>query len=338
MPNALLTRQCPQQRRSTPRSLSLSLLKAVAILLLLPPLGLRAAEVTLSYAGSERLPDVVVDGRPAVIHTQGLFVTDAHYYVTGRLERNTRRALFLVFDRSSPGHYDVVDITPRARQASGREGSAASPSRATVTLDHPGGFDSDGRAFWIPVARSQPRGPTAILRLEHDPKQPPSKWRRQIAFRVDDHIGALAWDATTGRLYGANWDTQRVYAWSANGTELAAIARTDMVAGQRDWCLAVQDWKGLSGSQLFPPGILVAGGIDKRPDRDATESSAVVQWLDPIRRRCLAQVRLGPVPDYAGTATREGLAWHDDQLYLLPADLGRGATILRYRSFNRDPE
>ena len=85
MPIDLPAHQCPQQRRSTPRSLSLSLLKA--ILLLLPSSDLRAAPVTLSYAGRERLPDIVVDGHAAVIHTQGLFVTDAHYYVTGRLER-----------------------------------------------------------------------------------------------------------------------------------------------------------------------------------------------------------------------------------------------------------
>jgi hypothetical protein len=300
-------------------------------LLLLSPSVLQGAPVTLSYAGSQRLPEVVVAGCAAVIHVQGLYVTDAHFYITGRLERDTCRALFLAFDRTSPNHYDVLDITPPAGPALGEDNSAANRPRAASRLDHPGGFDSDGRAFWIPVAVSRPRGPTAVVRLEHSAGQPPSKWHWHIAFRVDDHIGALAWDAVTGRLYGANWDTRRVYTWSTDGEERAAIARADMVKGQPDWSLAVQDWKGLRDSRLFPPGTLVAGGIDKGPSRNAALSSAVVEWLDPIRRKRLAQARLGPAPHHPGAPTREGLAWYHDQLYLLPSDLGRGATILRYR-------
>ena len=82
----------------------------LAIVLLLSPSALREAPVALSYAGSQTLPEVIVDGRPAAIHTQGLFVTATHFYVTGRLERSDRRSLFLAFNRDAPDRYDVVSF------------------------------------------------------------------------------------------------------------------------------------------------------------------------------------------------------------------------------------
>ena len=58
-----------------------------------------------------------IDGDPAVIHTQGLYVDDEHFYVTGRFEKTPKRALLLRFERSDPQRYEYIDITPRARQA-----------------------------------------------------------------------------------------------------------------------------------------------------------------------------------------------------------------------------
>lgn len=266
------------------------------------------------HESSQRLPNVEVDGRPAIIHTQGLYVTDRHFYVTGRLESPPARALLLRFEREPPHRYEYRDMTPQA------------PNGASARLDHPGGFDFDGTSFWIPIAVSAPTPPTAIMRVEVQPDAPLQRWRTRVAFYVADHIGALAWHAHEHRLYGANWDTRQVYAWSPSG-ELAA--RTQQ--SRPYWRLAIQDWKGATGTPWPRPGVIVAGGIDKSSGRAPDESPAVVEVLDPGRGHRLARVRLPTLPDHDGPVTHEGLALRGGRLYLLPGDLGRNAVVLGYR-------
>ena len=279
----------------------------------------RSVRLEPRFAGSEAIAEFSIDGAPARIHTQGLFVTDAHYYVTGRLETEPRRALLLRIDRGDPRRVEHIEVT----------GSAAAGSSGGDRLDHPGGFDFDGRDFWIPVSASHPGGTTVILRVPCRPDRPLADVHGRIAFRVADHVGALAVDRWTGRLYGANWDTETIYVWDFDGTELERIPRGEMVPDDPGWALAVQDFKGVG------PDRILAGGVDKSEDRPAAGSRAVIELLDVRRRVRLARVRLESPPGTSDVVTREGLAVLGDHLFLLPRDLGREAAVLRYHLDHR---
>lgn len=268
----------------------------------------------LSFEGEQRLPDFKITGRPARIHSQGLFVTKRHYYVTGRLETNPRWAVFVRFERKDPRRVEYVDVTQKV--ASGG---------SELRLDHAGGFDFDGHDFWIPISASRPNSHTVVLRFPHDPDKPLADQHGKVAFRFNDHIGAIAVDRSAGELYGANWDTRITYRWKRDGTVVEKIPRTGLVKGNPGWALAVQDWKGLDEHRIL------AGGIDKSNSRTPNVSQAVIALLDPRSRAVLSLVRLARPKSSKHVVTHEGLARFGDQLFLLPDDLGDGARIFRYR-------
>lgn len=271
------------------------------------------------FEGSDPLPAVRIDGLEAVIHTQGLFVTKDHYYVTGRLETEPKRAFFLRFHRQELERYETIDITSDSTPGSEK------------TLDHPGGFDFAQGSFWIPVASSTPHGPTVILRIAMRPREPLANWSPRIAFRVDDHIGAICYEPATSTLYGANWDTRSVYAWDTSGKLKKKIGRDKLVRDNADWQLAVQDWKTAAGGFFTSPSVIIVGGIDKSPTRLANESVAVVEFLDLAQQISLARVRMSSITGVRQPVTNEGLAWYGSRLFLLPEDIGRGAKVLRFR-------
>ena len=109
----------------------------------------------LKYLSRKLIPNFEIENQPARIHTQGLWVTKEHFFVTGRLERSPRRALFLRFERNDLNKVEYVDITP----------AFGSSDNKVTLLDHPGGFDFDGRSFWIPVAISKPGSKSIILKF-----------------------------------------------------------------------------------------------------------------------------------------------------------------------------
>ena len=109
--------------------------------------------IELRFDGEDRLPEVRFDRKPARIHTQGLYVTAQHYYVTGRLESEPRRPLLIRFDRRQAERVESIDL------ASALRGRIAQAEH----LDHPGGFDFDGRRFWIPLSESRPHAKTVVL-------------------------------------------------------------------------------------------------------------------------------------------------------------------------------
>jgi len=272
---------------------------------------LRGQRYQLVYAGAKKVPNFEIDGRPAKIHTQGIYLTDKSLYVTGRLEREPKQALFLRFDRSNLKLLEFLDITP--------------PPSADGQLDHPGGFDYDGTCFWIPVAVSKRHSSTAIVKICTKLDSPLTKDATKLAFQVEDHIGALAFDRKQSHLYGANWDTKMIYIWQPDGTLIKRTARDEFIDNQPNWSLAVQDWKSIGG------GILIAGGLDKSPLRERSQPKAVVQWIDIARHLMVDTIRLPSPPTEAHSMTHEGMAVFDGQLFLLPGDLGEDAVLYRYR-------
>jgi hypothetical protein len=83
-----------------------------------------AQQSPIVYEADDVLPNVSIDGESAIIHTQGLYVTDKHYLVTGRRETDPNRALLLRFSRADLRSYEFLDIT--------------TPPVNGVILDHPG--------------------------------------------------------------------------------------------------------------------------------------------------------------------------------------------------------
>lgn len=266
-------------------------------------------ELTLTYEASQPLTEVQFDGTSTRIHTQGLFRTPQHAYITGRLEANPRQPVFVRIDLQNANQVEVVALAPMES-----------------SQDHPGGFDCDGESFWIPIAESRRDSTTTVVRFPLAADQPLAACRGTVAFQVNDHIGALAVDRTTGRLYGANWDTQKIYVWALDGTLIEVIPREQLLAGQPDWALAVQDWKSLG------QGRILAGGIDKSASRDPQQSQAVVEVLNLPMRRSEATVRLPDVPGHRGSLTHEGLAYDGTQVWFVPADLNAGATLFQFRA------
>ena len=121
-------------------------LLAMAVVFATAPAIAADAALELEFNRSEPLPGFDVDAQPARIHTQGLFATPRHYYVTGRLETAPKRPLLIRFQRDDLKQTEVLDLAT----------AIDPPNAGERLLDHPGGFDSDGESFWIPVAVSRP--------------------------------------------------------------------------------------------------------------------------------------------------------------------------------------
>ncbi|MBN2295764.1 MAG: hypothetical protein JXM70_25250 [Pirellulales bacterium] len=248
---------------------------------------------------------IKIDGRAIRVHSQGVFVTDTHFFVTGRLETSPPRALLLRIDRSDSTKVEHLDIT------FSRRGSSQKIQR----LDHPGGFDCDGKQLWIPVSVSEPRSLTVVIRVPLDGDGAFCERPHDVAFEVDDHIGALAVDAKSNRLYGANWDTRLIYVWELDGVCVRKIAHDRLIKDHPDWNLAVQDWKYIGG------GLTLASGTDKSNLTAKTTSRAVVDLLDLDRGICLCRNRFARRPESDHYVTREGMAFRGDRLFLLPGDI-----------------
>lgn len=289
------------------------LFRAALIGLLLTISSYAAAQPRISYVDAVVMPEVKVEGQTVKIHTQGLYVTEQHWLVTGRLETKPKRALLIRIPRADPTRYEVVDLTPA--------------SDDSVSLDHPGGFDRDAAGvFWIPVSTSNRNGPTVLYGITIDAEKPLS---RGISFshsiRIEDHIGAICC-LENGSLLGANWDTKAIHEISLAGKTYRMKRKSwNALVSQPDWQLAVQDWK-------FDPvsKTIAASGIDKSPKRDNAVSSALIAWID-TKSKTTNSLRLEQRNDVSRPLTNEGMAILGDELFLLPEDFGRGAKLLRYR-------
>jgi hypothetical protein len=154
---------------------------------------------------------------------------------------------------------------------------------------HPGGIDADDESIWIPVAEYRAHSRSVIERRNQKTLALMSE------FAVPDHIGCVA--AAEGRLWGGNWDARILYEWRYDGT---SVRKSQNPTGT-----SYQDLKWVQGD-------LVGGGL-----RGGGEGA--VDWLDPeslaLRRRLTAGKT-----DRGVTYTHEGMAIHQNRLYLLPED------------------
>src|SRR6266436_3117167 len=192
------------------------------------------------------LPPLRIDSQPARAHTQGLEVTGSSYYVTARREDIRPKRAMLLRTGKTETHWDVWDITPR------------DSGSAPMTLDHPGGMQSDGQRLWIPIAESKPKSRSIIRVVPLAAMVAGQPLDPEFEFPVDDHIGAVAVAVDHNLVLGANWDTESVYVWDLHGHLKRTLTGSELglrglgaVAGPTPrFGIAVQDWK-LIGDRLF---------------------------------------------------------------------------------------
>lgn len=78
------------------------------------------------------------------------------------------------------------------------------------SIYHPGGLDFDGQNLWIPVCEYRPLGNSIVYRYN---------LKDRIAtevFSVEDALGAMAVDLSSGILWGTNWGSRDFYKWKIN--------------------------------------------------------------------------------------------------------------------------
>ncbi len=116
---------------------------------------------------------------------------------------------------------------------------------------HPGGLDFDGRHLWIPVAEYRPNSRSIIYRVD------PATLEATKAFRVADHIGAVAFDSAANALVGVSWGAARIYRWplQPDGSIAAADLAAPPVGRARSHYIAWQDCHGLDGHMMLCTGL-----------------------------------------------------------------------------------
>lgn len=267
------------------------------------------------------LPPLRVHGQMAQAHTQGLELIDGHYYVTARRDDVLPKQALLL--RTTPGmtHWDIWDITP------------ANDQQTNAALDHPGGFQSDGKRLWIPLAESRRNGSSVVRVFALADMIEGQSLKAEFEFSVDDHIGALAVDVTHERVLGASWDTESVYVWNMEG-ELqkslshAALRDRSLGVSSKDKSrtgVAVQDWK-------FVGRQLVASGLFKGPLATTSPSKSRLVALDHVLEDNFRK-RTVTLPSLSGVElANEGMVVAGGGVYFIPEDLGATNRLFRMRT------
>lgn len=257
------------------------------------------------------LPPLVLDGTPATAHTQGIeFVGDSIFVTARREDVRPNRALLL---RTTLGAkaWEAWDLTPRDAQGQ------------PTSLNHPGGFQSDGARLWIPVAESLRHGKTRIRVYSLDALGTSVEPRPVLDLPVDDHIGALAVSKDLGRVVGASWDTELVYVWTLTGKLERTLTATDLrprdLGVSRDdpsrAGLTVQDWK-FDGARLLASGLYKGDGDAMNVPR--SRLIRFDRFLDPGFVKITATVpMLGDVE-----LCHEAMGVKGGAVHVLPQDLG----------------
>jgi len=239
-------------------------------------------------------------------HTQGLELVEGSLFVTARRDDPQPRRSLLLRLQEGAKQWEVWDLTPPDAPA----------------LDHPGGFQSDGRRLWIPLAESRRRGRSRIRAYPLSGLRAGQASTPEIEFAVEDHVGAVAVHSARSQLVGAAWDTDTVYVWDLGGKLLQTLTGTDLRRRGlgSGWMLddlpglAAQDWK-------FVEGSLVISGLARIPGAASGNAVSRVLWLDSALEPLPSLPALPALPGEVPLA-REGMTLANGFLHFLPGDLG----------------
>ncbi|HVF32385.1 MAG TPA: DUF6454 family protein [Acidimicrobiales bacterium] len=174
---------------------------------------------------------------------------------------------------------------------------------------HPGGLDFDGEALWVASAEYRPRSSAVVERLV--PGEAP-----EVAFRADDHVGAVVRLGPSGDLVGWTWGSRRFLRWTVEG-RLVASARNP------GHYVDLQDGQWLGGDD----DLVLCGGVGPGP----------LGGLGLLRGGDLSVAREVPFPHRSPATGRAAtqnplfaeVVGGDMVVHLLPDD-GTGAAVLSY--------
>jgi len=117
------------------------------------------------------------------------------------------------------------------------------------TVYHPGGLDYDGASVWIPVAEYRPNSRSIVYRVD------PRTLTAAEVFRVDDHIGGLAYDTDDQTLHGVSWGSRRFYEWTIERGKARDVARQRRVVANPSHYVDYQDCKYAGRHRMLCSGV-----------------------------------------------------------------------------------
>jgi hypothetical protein len=176
------------------------------------------------------------------------------------------------------------------------------------TRFHPGGMDFDGAALWIASSEYRPRSTATIARLV------PGERTAEVAFAVEDHVGAVVRLGVGGDLVGWTWGSRHFKRWRLDGTEVLDVRNPGHFVDHQDG-----QWLG---DDLVLCGGVGAGGLG---------------GLGVLRGFDLTMLREVPVVERSPASGRSVLqnpvfaevVDDDVVVHVLPDD-GEGAAVLSY--------
>jgi hypothetical protein len=118
---------------------------------------------------------------------------------------------------------------------------------------HPGGIDFDGKNIWVPVAEYRPDSRSIVYRVDA------TTLKVHQQFEVDDHVGGVVLDKSTGHLVGNNWGSRRFAEWDRRGKQLSTWKNMSRFIDYQD-CQYVPRGKVLCGGVANLPQTPTAGG------------------------------------------------------------------------------
>lgn len=193
---------------------------------------------------------------------------------------------------------------------------------------HPGGIDvaSDGWLY-VPVAQYRPNSHSVLYRVNAQTLEV------QRLFEVDDHVGGLLRDETTGNLVGNTWGSRTWIEWTPEGQEISRWENPDQFVDYQDCQYA---------GELDGAGVALCGGVaGLAPAPGSTDQSAPYQLggLALVDLRSHAIVHQVPFQQFSAVgnvATRNpvDVAVVGDQLVVRAApddgEAGRYTDLLTY--------
>jgi len=276
---------------------------------------LQAAALAIEEIG---LPPLRIQGQPARAHTQGMELDAGNIYVTARRDDVRPKRALLLRTHPSGADWEIWDITPLDAQGE------------VTTLDHPGGIQSDGTRLWIPLAESKRDGRSIIRAFPLSDLVAGQRLKPVFEFPVSDHIGAVAVSSERELLFGANWDTEKIYVWDFKGGLQRMVLDDELkarglgvVGGDKGRAgVAVQDWKVL-GDRLF------AAGLVRTPNSVTVSPASRVCGFERFLERDFGRWMVTLPTQHGTELAREAMAISGGFVYFLPADLGASNRLFR---------
>ena len=178
------------------------------------------------------------------------------------------------------------------------------------TRFHPGGMDFDGAALWVACAEYRPRSSATIARLV------PGERAAEVAFAVDDHVGAVVRLGVGGDLVGWTWGSRHFKRWRLDGTEVLDVRNPGHFVDH-------QDGQWLGGET----DLVLCGGVGA----DALGGIGVLRGFDLTMLREVPFVERSPLSGRSATQNPIFAEVVDDAVvvHLLPDD-GESAAIFSW--------